>query len=126
MDEHDLRAHHLISDIANTFPDVGEKMRRTVDELDLDGFQPTFMLEAFATATTNAFVNGDDKTARQHLEFIENRIDPTDNYIFELIDGFYVGNLMIGISKALHVVGMRLMPLNIQLMYERLHGSRLQ
>ena len=118
------RARALLDSAAKQVPPVGEAMRRALSERNIEEFDPSFMWEAFAGQTSTAVRESNAELAQEHLRFVSQAVNPNDNYLFELIDVFYVEPLFVGLSAEQRRTGEGLLPLNLRLMYSRVHGNR--
>ena len=117
------RVRSLLEAVARQFPAAGMAMRSALASFDAEPFEPSYMLEAFARETTAAVREGDLKLARAHLQFVSEAVDPNDQYMFELIDVFYVEPLFVGLPAPVRSSARAMLPLNLQLMYSRAHGK---
>jgi len=118
----DQRIRSLLDAVARQFPAVGEAMQRALVSFDEAPFEPSFMLEAFSRETTAAVRDGSLPVAREHLQFMSQAVDPNDQYLFELIDVFYVEPLFVSLSPEERRKARSLLPQSLQLMYSRGHG----
>jgi hypothetical protein len=124
--DRDQIAENFISAIKREFPDVGERIDKQIEALELEPEDKMYtqMFECFSQATTDAIKEKNSETASKHLNYMSNKLKNASEVEREYIDVYYTEPLMWDIKdRKLKSWGLKLFPANIKKLYEGMWGD---
>jgi len=123
----DQITENFISAIKREFPDVGSRIDKQMEDLEIDPEDKMYtqMFECFSQATTDAIKAKDSETASKHLTYMSNKLKHANEVEREYIDVYYTEPLMWDIKDPkLRAWGWKLFPENIKQLYKDMWGEQ--